>query len=85
MTHYDNNYLHDKESDRQAKIQAVAEFMPLSASELGECLSVVTQEQFDQFCGEVLKAADTNDELRYFVRNIVCWGVLLEKARAEVN
>ncbi len=85
MAHYDNNYLHDYESDRQAKIQAVAESMPLSASELGECLSVVTVEQFDQFCGEVLKAAESNAELRYFVRNIVCWGVLLEKARAKVN
>jgi hypothetical protein len=83
MTAYDNWKTTDTQADRLAKDDAaraaLRESIEITPQELGECLSILTDEQFHQFCDHVLQANDYR--LRYVVRELVCGGVLDEKVR----
>jgi hypothetical protein len=86
MTSYDYK-LHDTQADRLAKGDAaraaLRESIEITPQELGECLSILTDDQFNQFCDHVLQASDYR--LRYVVRELICAGVLDEKVRKEIG
>ena len=86
MTSYDYK-LHDHQADRLAKDDAaraaLRESIEITPQALGECLSILTDEQFEQFCDHVLQASDYR--LRHVVRELICAGVLDEKVRKEVG
>jgi hypothetical protein len=86
MTSYDYK-LGDTQADRLAKDDAaraeLRESIEITPQELGECLSILTDDQFHQFCDHVLQANDYR--LRYVVRELICAGVLGEKVRKGIG
>ncbi len=73
--------LHDHQADIDAKDDAakaaLREDLEIEPQELGECLSILTDDQFHWFCDHVLQTSDAR--LRYIVRELICAGVLDEK------
>jgi hypothetical protein len=79
--------LGDYQADRDAKTDAakaaLREDLEIEPQELGECLSILSDAQFEQFCDHVLQTSDAR--LRYIVRELICAGVLDEKVRKEIG
>ena len=87
MTAYDNWKTTDTQADRiandDAARAALRESIEITPQELGECLSILTDDQFHQFCDHALQANDYR--LRYVVRELICAGVLDEKVAKEIG
>ncbi len=71
---YDHTYLHDYASDEAADLDARRDAVEIEPEQLAECLSILTDAQFEQFCELVLDAKDA--KLRHMVREVICKSVI---------